>query len=407
MDRNLIIYPQDVAERNLKSGMKINSGLYFDKPRERASESQFGGGVEKYNGLVIATPESPRWEASPNFDKLWTEIESKMNTLKSKLDTRKFNAAQFPAEYYDLINMFRLDMSRRRIEAADLTPILAQEIVNPNISRTAALDEFLPFVGAFEENDGRGQQVAMMGHTTGSTASVTQKLYALGDARTLEDALYNSDIFSTMKVMDAYVRAHTAKRNDLLLGTMIAASYDSLQSVAADTGGATADEKLYITLNNAIEALRKLKDPQTGLEIDASRITIACAYGDERRINRVINGQLDNSKGKAANYTALNEIVNIVPYRGDVITVGSRKYTYGGISANTAFVFVAGQHGAPKWVLTKRALTYEVGRGDLFTLVRDGQVGYFSQAQYEKEFLGQAAGTTTGHGYVVKVALPS
>jgi hypothetical protein len=364
---------------------------------------------------VIVAPGSQRWESTKAFDELWNGnngIMAKMNAMKNAIGpngTLRVNAAQFASDYYDLVNMFRLDLSRRRVEAGDYTAVMAQEIVNANISRTAAVDEFLPFVGAFEEYTGRGpgESVVMMEHTTGSTSTITQKLYALGDARTLEDELYNLDIFSTMKVMDAYVRAHTAKRNDLVMSPMLSASYDSNQTVAADATGDTLDAKTYNTINNMIEALRKLVDPQTGLPIDASRITIGCAYGDERRINRVINGQLDNSKGKAQNLSPLTEIVNIIPYRGDVITVGKRKYTYSGIPVNTIYAFVTGANNAPNYVVTKRSLTYETVSGAPFDMIRSGQIAYFAQAEYNKEFLGQAGGYASGTGYVVKGTLPS
>ena len=411
--KNLIVTAHDVTDIALKNGVKFNSGLYFDKPRDAAmSESSFGALVsadnKRFNSMVVVAPGSARWEQSPAYDKLWTEIEAKMNSLAAKLkNPAKFNASQMPADYYDLINMFRLDLTRRRVEAGDMSGMIAKEIVNPNISRTASYDEFAPFAGAFEEITGRGDKPPMMAHATGSTGTIQQKLYALGDARTLEDALYNTDIYSTMKVMEAYARAHGAKRNDLTFGEMVRATFSSKQLVAhANTSGYHADELLYTDINAGVEALRAMIDPQTKLPIDASRINIVCPYGSERKINRVINGQLDNSKGKAANYSAINEVVNIIPYRGDVITVGNKKYTYDGCPAGFIFMYVSGADNAPNYVVTKRALTYETGRGDIFSLVRDGQVGYFSQAQYNAEFLGGTErGFVDGEGYVVKVAI--
>lgn len=410
MERNLIVTAHDAADLALKQGVKFNSGLYFDKPRDSASDAAFGNAVsaegKRYNNMVVVAPGSSRWEQSAAYDKLWTEIELKMNSLKQKLDTRKFNASQFPADYYDLVNLFRLDMTRRRVEAGDMSGMIAKEIVNPNITKTASGDEYLPFSGAFEEIQGRGDKPPMMEHATGKSHVIHQKLYALGDARTLEDALYNQDIYSTMKVMEAYARAHGAKRNDLTYGAMIRATFTGKQAVAHTTESVSAEAKLYIDINAGVEALRALVDPQTGLPIDASRISLVCAYGAERKVNRVINGQLDNSKGETANYTAINEVTSIIPYRGDVITVGNKKYTYDACPAGYIFLFVPGNNNAPNYVVTKRALTYETGRGDLFSLVREGQVGYFSQAEDNAEFLGGTErGFTDGAGYVVKVAI--
>jgi hypothetical protein len=410
--KNRVITMADIAEENLRKGIRLNSALYFDRPRA-ANGGEFGDGLDKYNSSVVVAAGSQKWNQSAGFDKLWTDIEKQMKKLNASIDKTggiKVNAAQFASDYYDLINMFRLDLTRRRVEEADFTSIVAQEIVNPAISRSAAVDEFLPFAGAFEEFKGRGESINMMEHTTGDTTTVTQKMYALGDARTLEDALYNLDIYSVMKVMDAYVRAHRAKRNDLLFAPILGATWTGTgakQAVAADSTGGTYDEKLYLTINAGIEAARVLKDPQTGLPIDASRLTLVCAYENERAINRVINGQLDNSKGKAINLQPLNEVTRILPYRGDSIKVGVRTYNYTGVTKNEAYLMVAGADNSPNYVVTKRALTYETGRGDPFMMIRDGQVGYFSQTEYNTEFLGGAGGGTNGDGYIVKMSLPS
>lgn len=410
--QNKILMLDDIGAMNLKNGIRLNSGLFLDKPRSGSVEDAFGSAVnaEKFNSAVSVAPGSTKWNLSAKYDEVWTQIEAKRNALKACFDERgmlKANAATFADNYYSLINLIRLDLTRRRVEAGDLTSIMAQEIINPNFSRSVNLDEFLPYAGVFEQFNGRGGTVPMIEHTTGSTTSVTMAMYALGDGRTLEDFLYNMDIFSVMKVQDAYTRAHVAKRNDLVMSPMIGASYDSAQTVAADSTGDTLDVKVYNTINNMIESIRALLDPQTNLPIDASRITLFCAYGDERRINRVINGQLDNSKGKSANLSPLTEVVNIIPYKGDKITVGQRATTFTGIAKNTIFAAVTGADRAPNYVLTKRALTYEVGRGDPAQLMRDVQVGYFAQTQYNKEFLGQAGGCVSGTGYVVKGTLPT
>lgn len=409
--KNRVVTMADIAESNLKNGIRLNSGLYFDRPRAK-NGGEFGEACPNFGSSVIVNAGSQKWEQSAAYDQLWSNIEQTMKKMNGyiKREGVVTNAAQFAADYYDLINMIRLDLTRRRVEEADFTSIIAKEQVLPNISRSCKVDEFLPYAGAFEEFKGRGETINMMEHTTGSTATVTQVMYALGDARTLEDSLYNLDIFSTMKVMDAYVRAHRAKRNDLLFAPIIGATWTGTgasQSVTADSSGATYDEKLYLTINKGIEAIRALKDPQTGLPIDASRLTLVCAYENERAINRVINGQLDNSKGKAINLQPLSEVTRILPYRGDSITVGLRKYTYTGVTKNEAYLMVAGVDDAPNYVITKRSLTYEVGQGDPFTMIKDGQVGYFSQTEYNTEFLGGAGGGTDGEGYVVKMALPS
>ena len=315
-----------------------------------------------------------------------------------------------------MIDALRIDITRRRAEEMDYTSEFTREIVNPGFSKSISLDEFLPYAGVFREITGANNTVPMIEQKTGVTGSVIQKLYALGHARTLEDELYNTDIYSMEKVQRAVTRAHTGLRNDLTLGVLVAltaaAGFDSSQQQAADaTSGATDEELMYNTINKAIEKLTKLKDPQTEQEIDVPRMVIACRPGDVRRINRAINGQLNvGGKGKPSNFAALSEISEIWPYRGDTMYIGKQKVTYSGIASNKAYLFVPGAAGAPAWTLTKRGLTQEVGRGSVLQLSREERAWYFGQTSYIEEFLGSSSttlGLATGYGWVVEITLPS
>lgn len=393
----------------------IRSGSYFDNFKSQ----KYGEVVKKGNGTILDTniviSEGP-WANSPAYNKLWNEIEDLRNKVKNQLDNRRTNISVFPDDYYDLVDLLRIDITRRRAEEMDYTAEFTQEIVNPGFSKSITLDEFLPYAGAFEEITGANNTVPMIEAKTGVTGSVTQILYGLGFARTLEDELYNTDIYSLEKVQTAVVRAHTAKRNDLLLGALIAittaAGWDSSQQQAADTtSGATKEELLYNTINGAIETITKLLDPQTKQEIDVPRLVIACRPGDVRRINRAINGQLNvGGKGKPSNFAALNEVSELWPYRGDTLYVGKKKVTFSGIAENKAYIFVPGSAGAPAWTLTKRGLTQEVGRGSVLELSREERAWYFSQTKYIEEFLGSSSttlGLATGYGWVVEITLPA
>ena len=127
---------------------------------------------EKFNAGVVVAPGSTKWNLSAKYDEVWSMIEAKRNALKNGYDHKtgalKVNAAQFADDYYSLINLLRLDLTRRRVEAGDLTGIVAQEIINANFSRSVNLDEFLPYAGAFEAFTGRG------GLTTSGVVSVPQ-----------------------------------------------------------------------------------------------------------------------------------------------------------------------------------------------------------------------------------------
>lgn len=347
------------------------------------------------------------WVNTAGYNKVWNNIEGLMGQLKA-------NVASFDqASYEQLIDNIRIDITRRRMEYLDLTQLIDEQITNLNFSKSVSLDEFLPFGAAFKEDNFRGKSVNLIDQKYGATGSVTMQGYSVGWADTLENQLYNMDIFTLQKVLDAVARGFVAKRNDLSVGEIIGkttdTAWDSSQQQAADsTSGASLEEKYYTTLDKAIEKLTNLKDPQTGQLIRADRINMICYPGNIRMINRAINGQLNNSKGITSNRTAL-EIDSLIPYYGDTLYVGKEEIAYPGVTKNKAYLYVP---GVASYTLQKRGLQQETGRGSVLNLSTDEFAWYFAQTSYRKEFFGSSdtdvnAKVGAGYGYVVEVTLPS
>jgi hypothetical protein len=412
-NKSIVMDSATVVEKNRKQGMRIESGLFSDSV---ASQS-LGTPVDnsKYSDAAIIDAGAGKWENSAKYDELWRNIYRIRARIEANYDRNTHvvkNASQFPADYYDLINYLRLDMTRRRADYADYTAMITAETVRPDASKKIGLQEFKPYTGVFEEIVGNGDAVSMIEHATGDERVKLVHLYGLGDVRTLEDELYNLDIWSMQKVNDAFARSFIAKRNDLCLGQIVLAGrvWQALQHMDdVTTSTLTYDERLYQTVLGAYRKLRALKDPQTGQEIDASRCTLITNYADAWDIERVIRGQLDQYKGKPVNLSSLSFINEIIPYRGDIITANKKTVTYAGVAAKKAYICVTGPNNAPAYTMTKRGLTYEVGRGDVLTLAREARVGYFGQANYLDEFFGGSADTpgTAGTGYIVEMDLPA
>lgn len=402
---------ETLAKRRLNN-YSITSSLHFDSIKT----GQFSDDVViNSQGKPMASKvvmDSLSWENSQGYSDLWSRIEDVRRNIKRQID-RRANITVLPDDYYDLVDYLRLDITRRRMEEVDYCGLMTQEIINPNFSRTVRMDEFLPYAGDFQAIEGNNNTVPMIEAKTGATGTATQILYSLGFARTLLSELYDSDIYSLEKVQAAVVRAHTAKRNYLSVGQLVAkttaAGWAANQQQAADTtSDATKDELMYNTVNSAISKILGLKDPQTNQEIFANRLAIVCRPSDVRRINRAINGQLNiGGKGKPGNFAALNEITEIWPYRGDVLYVGPDTKTYAGVAENKAYLIVPGPVGAPAYTLTKRAVTSEVGRGSVLELSREERAWYFSQVEHLDEFFGESASLTSGTGYCVEITLPS
>ena len=416
-NKDLVLSSAKLVEKNRKEGVRIESGLFRDSVKNNSLGEMVNR--DRFSDAVIVSANSSKWQNSEAYDKLWKNVYSltqKIRDNKTSQGSAYTNSAQFPSDYYDLINYLRLDVSRRRVEYADYTNMFTMETVRMDMSQKVGLEEFLPYTGGFEEITGRGDSVPMIEHKTGSEAVKLVKLYGLGDVRSLEDELYNLDIYTLQKVNDAFARGFVAKRNDLSIGRLLTKadgttrSYSTAQTVDQITQGEndTYQEAVYQTVLNMYKAIRLLKDPRTGQEIDASRVVMATSYSDAFDINRVINGQIDNYKGKAANYSSLNEVAEIWPYRGDTFTANKKTYTYKGITTGDLYMFVPGKFNGPAYTMTKRGLTYATGEGDVLKLAREAKVAYFGQTNYLDLFFGGSADAdgTDGTGYIVKGKMP-
>jgi hypothetical protein len=414
---NMIMDSATVVERQLKNGMRFEGGLYRDSVDKNTLGEAVG--VKGATSAVVLKPNSAKWNTTKEYDMVWNHINELHVKLQNNVDRNGVvkNASQFAADYYDLINYLRLDMTRKRADYADYTPMFTQETVRTDMSQKVGLQEFKPYTGVFSEIKGRGDAVPMIEHTTGDERVKYVKLYGLGDSRTLEDELYNLDIWTMQKVNDAFTRAFIGKRNDLCLGRLFtkedgktARTYDATyQTQAAISSGSTYDENLYLTILDAYKKLRALKDYQTGQEIDATRAVIVTTYADAWDVQRVIRGQINDNKGKPINLEPMSYITEIWPYRGDVIKANGITTTYAGCASKTAYLIVPGTSQSPAYTMVKRGLTYETGSGNVLTLSREQRVAYFGQCNYLDEFFGGSADTalTAGTGYCVKMTLPS
>lgn len=348
------------------------------------------------------TMSSINWMGSEGHSKVWDQIEM----ITSKV--RKVGmAAMLPDDLNSLIDLVRIDITRRIMSQADYTGIVGAERINPGFTKSVRLDEFLMPGAAFSPIKGNNDTVKLLEHKTGATGTVDIDLFAVGDKISLAKELFDN-LYRAADVNEAVARGYVAKRNDLsVLGQMVAKTaatgWNASQQVAADgTSGATKMELLYNTLVTALNTLYGLNDPQTGKKISTPSIYLAIPKGTEFAFGRVMMG-LQNG-GKVGNYPALTQIAGIIPYEGDVIYMGEEKYTYPGVASGKAYLFVP---GVANWTLVKRGLVMEQGQGSVLELSRQERAWYFAQGKYDTEFFGGSAALTAGTGYAVEISLPT
>ena len=156
---NMIMDSATVVERQLKNGMRFEGGLYRDSVDKNTLGEAVG--VKGATSAVVLKPNSAKWNTTKEYDMVWNHINELHVKLQNNIDRNGVvkNASQFAADYYDLINYLRLDMTRKRADYADYTPMFTQETVRTDMSQKVGLQEFKPYTGVFDEIKGRGDAV--------------------------------------------------------------------------------------------------------------------------------------------------------------------------------------------------------------------------------------------------------
>ena len=202
------------------------------------------------------------------------------------------------------------------------------------------------------------------------------------------------------------------KRNTEIIDKIVLTTYTAKMKQTADTtSGATPDVLLYNTLDAAEDTLRKLKDPLNDRKISVPSIVLLVNSQDTKRINRVINGQL-NAFGKtpSRNMPPLGGITSIIEYDHGITdgwTYGKETLSYPGVTAGKAYMMVPKQY---LWVLNKRPLTQEISEGDATNFSREKRGWYYVDGVFDKYFFGSSQPGTTlsdGYGAIVEITLPA
>lgn len=361
----------------------------------------------KRNVRHVVTAKNPIYEGSESEARFLSKIEDRIKIIKKKFSNpaeMKRNISHMPEDAQDFFDLIRVDVTRRTLARADIVPFICR--VESNADFTNPLDSqwLLEYAAPFKKFEGKGDKVNLVQIKTGEKESIYFTFWGVGFQQDLYNMLFNQ-IFSMGRVDDAVARGYVARKNDTVISQIINFAYPAEKQVAAASSG-SVEQNYYDTLNNAIEALGLLKDPQTNREIDIlSGLALLCHSTKVRTINRVINGNIQNGD-EIRNLTPLTEIAQIIPYNGDTITYGEEVIDYPGIAKDKAYLFVP---RSAFWYLLKRDLTRETGPGDVFSFSSDRDAWYFVDAIWATQFFGGDTGgttTTKEQGYIVEIALP-
>lgn len=385
--------------------------IVYDGTKDDVFNSEVKVTVLKKNTVVM---KSGRWDESANSFKIWNgfhELRNKITGGKGK--TEFLNTAQAPSasDIATLIGQFFIDVTRRAMEAPDLTSKITQEVVNANFPKSVTTQEFLPYRGEFTTIKGNGDNFPLIEQQLGNTDTATLGIKGLGWETTLENILFNP-VHNLQKVSRAVSDAYTDARNANTVGRIVGATYVASQSVPpVEPDGSSYDVKLYQTLAEGYRTLVGLKDYQTKRKIStAPGIKLLINSADMWDIERVINGQLSqtlNGVFTTQNMQALpvSEILVYDQGINDGFAFKDKTMSYPGVTAGECYMFVPNTYN---WLLTKRGLTMEVGLGNVMQTLREQRSWYFSDGVYDDYFLGSSNGSgwDAGYGAIVKITLP-
>lgn len=385
---SLKVYNSDkIAEERKAIADKTKSAMVFKGDRFANAKDK---GTEVGTRLVLA-------ENTAEMDELIFRVK---------------NAAEAPsaADLEALVGRFYIDVTRKVIEAPDLTSLIADEIIDMDLPEIVYLKDILKYRGFMGVIQGTNDAVPLIEQQTANLDTMNMVILGIGWKDNLKNLLFNN-FFQMDKVVQAAVDAYTDERNKATVGAIVGATFVATQQVAADgTSGQTLDQHTYNTFVAAIKKLKGLKDITTARKIGTPKLSVLYNSADDFQIERVIRGQLqDNGGGATGNVAPALPIANLIEYDQGInhgVVVGKTTGVFPGVTAGKCYLFVPGV----MVIGTKRTLTREDGDGDVLSLSTKESAWYAVQGSYLKAFLGSSyAGATCGAGYghIVEITLPT
>lgn len=204
--------------------------------------------------------------------------------------------------------------------------------------------------------------------TKGSPSVGLIQTYAAGFEWT-EDMIEFDRTWQVEENNRAFGRAYNALLNHLHLSPIIGFSYGGGNSTAADTTGATLNEKVHITLQNAYTSTVTASPRRTGQILLASE-------ADRFKIETALLTPVQDAQG---NPLPNVPITTIIYYEGESITVGSDTYTYPGVTAGTAYLIFPQRRFIE---MLHHDLRIDIGPPDISRLVEGQQVGRSRRGLY-------------------------
>lgn len=287
------------------------------------------------------------------------------------------SANTLPEDWATLWDAMRIDISIRRAAMGTIRQLIYNVVQMPDSDLLFAIQEFFPYALVFKEHNGRGEAVRQGEALLGQKDTVRHAIYAAGFEWDLLSALFNRAA-DPQRVTDAVVFGSTLLQDDLAIRPILTHTYSvAAKTPAATLSGAGRQELLYLTLENAVEALSQRKDPITGERIGASDFIILASSIDARRIAKVISGLPSVNERY---YPAISEIRSIISYDSESIIGRLETTTYPGVTPGKCYLIRRNRYMN---IGIKRGVVMEVDpQPNVKTLSRETRSWYFVEGSY-------------------------
>jgi hypothetical protein len=307
-----------------------------------------------------------------------------LNDLHGIVTGRGINPAMDGASlieaWQSLWDAQRIDLTIRKTSKATVREMFYTVADNPNADQTTNINELFPHFFEFVENNGTGQAVDLGELRAGQVDTMQQVIYAAGLTWDLTKELFDRTL-NMERINDGIATAEAGKKDDLAIKPITTANYTGKTTVANTTSGATREELLHKTIQDAMDAIGQRRDPITQRRLSTNGVTILTDPLWAPRIQQVIGGTENIPAAPGiGRYPAIPGIRRIIGYEGERLVGNTKTVTYTDIPANTAYVIVPNRR---MLIGVKRNLQLEVNMNpNPLTLAREQRAWWFCEGIY-------------------------
>jgi hypothetical protein len=252
--------------------------------------------------------------------------------------------------------------TRQRFEVdagRDEEPLLylpIYDVVNDaNLPKNVSINRAGPGGVIFEEVFEGGE--VKFSHIGASEYTVPIRHWATGLEYSKDLVIFN-ELWDVPLVERQMGTAHNALLNHLHLNPIIAYSYAASNQTGANTGGATATEDLFLTIQDAITASKTdTTNPRRGPYV--LLVSSADLFAVEMALMRV------PQQGVSIQSSALDMVSAVVAYDGWSGTRGAKTVSYTGVTAGTAYLISQQYRGQDFRSFVKQELQNEGMQEDI------------------------------------------